>query len=188
MLLNYFVISFIWKKTFKFCFCKISPCNSVKITFKKKSESHTHPYLYTDTLINCFMANLWVGELQACDGEHDLSGCNEGILWDLPGNVHVVGFHILHHYSHGFTRFLTRQKHKEIFHFVQSIIVCEITQKWLSICCVGPDWWRAGIWMEKKSNNIFQPFTILSATMLQWQTLSGVEVVTKGRRLKVKYF
>lgn len=58
------------------------------------------------------MANLWVGELQACDGEQDLPCCYEDVLGDLPGDVHVVGFHILHPVSLHLTWLLTRKTTK----------------------------------------------------------------------------
>lgn len=56
------------------------------------------------------LTNLWVGELQACDGEHDFSNSNQHILRDLPGNVHVIGFYILHLLGHDFTWFLPMDK------------------------------------------------------------------------------
>lgn len=58
------------------------------------------------------MSDLRVGELQACDGEHDLPCGDEGVLRDLPGDVHVVGFHVLNLFSNNFPRFLTRRTQK----------------------------------------------------------------------------
>lgn len=41
-------------------------------------------------------SNLWVGELQAGDGEHHLSCSHEEILRNLPGHVDGVGAHVHH--------------------------------------------------------------------------------------------
>lgn len=39
---------------------------------------------------------LWVGELQARDGEHHLSCSDEEVLRDQPGHVDAVGSNVLH--------------------------------------------------------------------------------------------
>lgn len=49
---------------------------------------------------------LRIRELQARNGEHDLSCSHQGVLGDLEGNVDVVGFHILHLVRHNDTFFL----------------------------------------------------------------------------------
>lgn len=55
------------------------------------------------------MTNLWVGELQACNGEHDLPHSYQDVLRDLPGDVHIVCFHILHLVTHNVNQFLKKQ-------------------------------------------------------------------------------
>ena len=40
-------------------------------------------------------SHLGVGELQAGDGEHDFPDSDEDVLGNLPGDVNIVGHHVL---------------------------------------------------------------------------------------------
>lgn len=55
-------------------------------------------------------AHLWVRELQASDGEHDLSDGDENVLGDLPADVNVVGLHILKPAGHNIAPVLANDK------------------------------------------------------------------------------
>lgn len=76
----------------------------------------------TGSFLLGFLCYLWVGELQSRDGEQDLAHSHEDVLRELPGDVHIVGLHVLHDDRLDFVRVLLKRTNMELMR-LRSLLV-----------------------------------------------------------------